>query len=411
MSIQIKEIIEECEGQISKIFKKTERNAYYSQQKVLDAMQKNRLAERHFVKSTGYGYNDDGRDVCEKIYADVMGAQRAIVRPQIVSGTHAISLCLYSLLRPGDNFLSITSRPYDTIYANIKSTDKNGLYGTLDEFDISYREMDYDFENSTNIDNLRSLIDERTKVVFMQRSTGYSTRKALSIEKIKKAINVVRNIKKDIIIVVDNCYGEFIETKEPCEVGADIIAGSLIKNPGGGLAQTGGYIAGKDKYVTAAAARLTAPSIAFEVGANMDMIRSYLQGLFIAPSVVAGALKGAILTSKVMEEMGFKVFPRYDDERSDIIQAIELGNREKVVKYCKAIQSCSPVDSFVDPEPWDMPGYDEEIVMAAGNFIQGSSIELSADSPMREPYIVYQQGGLTYEHVKIALNKAASSIK
>ncbi len=404
-------IIEKQEHELDPIFKKIEKNAYLNQQKVLSAMQKYRLAERHFTKSTGYGYNDEGRDVCEKIYAQVLGAERAIVRPQIVSGTHAVSLCLYALLRPKDNFLSLTGRPYDTIYSNIKSSSNDKLSGTLDEYNISYREMEYDFDNNSNTEEMNKLIDENTKVIFIQRSTGYSSRKALTIKKIENAVKLVRKIKNDVIIVVDNCYGEFINIKEPCDVGVDLIAGSLIKNPGGGLAQTGGYVAGKEKYVSAAAARLSAPSIAFEVGANMDVLRSYLQGLFIAPSVVANALKGAVLTAKCMEDMGFGVFPKYNDERSDIIQAVELGNREKVIRYCKAIQSCSPVDSFVDPEPWDMPGYDDEIIMAAGNFIQGSSIELSADSPMREPYIVYQQGGLTYEHTKIALIKAMEAIR
>ena len=378
----------------------------YNQLKVLNAMQKYRLAEHHFNMSTGYGYNDEGREVCEKVFAEVFHGECALVRPQIASGTHAIALCLFGVLRPGDELLSITGRPYDTIQTAIGLNGSDSDIGTLREFNVSYRQVKLKFNGDIDIEKTISSIRTNTKVIYIQRSTGYAKRNALTIAKLRDAILRIREVKSDVVIIVDNCYGEFIEKEEPLDAGADIIAGSLIKNPCGGLAYTGGYVIGKYEYVKMAAARLSAPGIQFEVGANLGVIRSYLQGLFIAPSVTAWALRGAILTARLFEDMGYEVFPKATEERSDIVQAIVLGSREKVIAYCKGIQAASPVDSYVSPEPWDMPGYDNEVIMAAGNFIQGSSIELSADAPMKEPYIVYQQGGLTYEHIKLGIMNA-----
>lgn len=402
--------IANAEKEIDQILRQHDATALFNQNKVLSAMQHNRLAERHFASSTGYGYNDDGRELTEKVFAEIFGAEKALVRPSIVSGTHAISLVLYGVLRPGDNFMAITGRPYDTIYSNIGTDGKYNGLGTLQDFGIGYKEVDLKEDNSVDYEKIKELMDDNTKLIYIQRSTGYSLRDALTVEKIGEICSFIRTLDDDVIIFTDNCYGEFIEEKEPCEVGVDIIAGSLIKNPGGGLAQTGGYICGKEKYIDMIASRLTAPSIAYEVGATLGVTRSYLQGVFIAPSVVNNAIKGAILTSYLFEKLGFEVFPKFNSSRSDIIQAIVFKEKEKVISYCRTIQAASPVDSYVTPEPWDMPGYDDPVIMAAGNFIQGSSIELSADSPMRPPFVVYQQGGLTYEHVKIALYNAISEL-
>lgn len=402
--------IANAEKEIDQILRQHDATALFNQNKVLSAMQHNRLAERHFASSTGYGYNDDGRELTEKVFAEIFGAEKALVRPSIVSGTHAISLVLYGVLRPGDNFMAITGRPYDTIYSNIGTDGKYNGLGTLQDFGIGYKEVDLKEDNRVDYEKIKELMDDNTKLIYIQRSTGYSLRDALTVEKIGEICSFIRTLDEDVIIFTDNCYGEFIEEKEPCEVGVDIIAGSLIKNPGGGLAQTGGYICGKEKYIDMIASRLTAPSIAYEVGATLGVTRSYLQGVFIAPSVVNNAIKGAILTSYLFEKLGFEVFPKFNSSRSDIIQAIVFKEKEKVISYCRTIQAASPVDSYVTPEPWDMPGYDDPVIMAAGNFIQGSSIELSADSPMRPPFVVYQQGGLTYEHVKIALYNAISEL-
>ncbi|MCR4723312.1 MAG: methionine gamma-lyase family protein [Eubacteriales bacterium] len=404
--------INECEDSVRDIFRKRDGIALYNEAKVLGAMQRHKLAERHFTGSTGYGYNDDGRDVTEKIYADVFGGEAALVRPQIVSGTHAVSLCLYAVLRPGDNFISMTGQPYDTIYSNIGVSDTCRNKGTLADFGIGYKQIEFTPEGKLDLQQFQELVDENTRAVFFQRSTGYSMRTALTIDALKEAIAAIKDVRRDIVVIVDNCYGEFLEKEEPCDVNADLIAGSLIKNPGGGLASSGGYIVGRSDLVELAAGRLTMPSIAFEVGAMPSgTTRNYMQGFFIAPSVVNSAVKGAILTAKALSGLGFEVFPKFDEARSDIIQAVVLNDRQKLIDYCQAVQFSSPVDSYVSPEPWDMPGYVDQIIMAAGNFIQGSSIELSADSPMKEPFIVYQQGGLTYEHVKIALYNAIVSLK
>ncbi len=404
------QMVDAAEEKLSAIFELHNKTAYRNQRKVLTAMRENRLSERHFTQSTGYGYDDDGREVCAKIYAQVFGAEKAIVRPQIVSGTHAITLCLFGILRPGDNMLSLTGKPYDTIFLSIGSMGDEKDSGTLYDYGITYRETDVTEDVSRCAEYAEKLIDEKTKLIYIQRSTGYSHRPALTIDKIKTMIEQIHKIKPDAVIMVDNCYGEFLEDREPCAVGADLMAGSLIKNPGGGLAVSGGYIAGKAEYVDKVMNRLTTPSLGDEVGANLGVLRSYLQGFFMAPSVTNSAVKGAVLTAAVMAEAGYEVFPKVDADRSDIIQAVVLSDPQKVVKYCKGIQQSSPVDAYVEPIPWDMPGYESEVIMAAGNFIQGASIELSADSPMRPPYIVYQQGGLTYEHIKIALAGALYEI-
>lgn len=396
-------IIQTCESKLKDRFASIDKIALLNQKKVLTAMQKHNLAERHFAPTTGYGYNDDGRDTCEKIFADTFGAQAALVRPGIVSGTHAVALCLFGVLRPKDELLAITGNPYDTIYTSINGTQAQG-FGSLNDYNITYDRLDLLENGDIDISGLQDKIRDNTKVVFIQRSTGYDRRPALTIKKIEHAITAIRKIKQEVIVVVDNCYGEFLETKEPTEVGADMIAGSLIKNPGGGIVYAGGYIAGTYDCIKMAASRLTTPSIAFEVGVNFSMIRQYLQGLFLAPHITANAIKGAVLTAELFAQLGYDVFPKSDEERSDIVQGIVLNNRENMEAYCRGVQKASPVDSYVTPVFSPLPGYNEEIIMAAGSFVQSSSIELSADGPLKPPYIVYQQGGLTYEHIKIALD-------
>ena len=403
-------IVKEAEKRIKYKFEEIDDICEYNTFKVLSAMQNHRLSLRHFNESTGYAYDDEGREITEKIYAEVFGGEAALVRPQIVSGTHAISLMLYGVLRPGDTLLSITGDPYDTIRSTIGINDNGENLGSLKDYNVDYDKVDLKDGGEIDFDEVKKKLNDKVKAVFIQRSSGYTDAKALSIRKIEEACKFVKSIKKDVIVLVDNCYGEFLEKKEPLEVGADLIAGSLIKNPGGGLVSVGGYIIGSSENIKKVASRLTAPGIALEVGANLGVIRSYLQGLFMASKVTSGAIKGAILAASVFESIGYRVFPGVDDERSDIIQAVVLGSREKVCAYCEGIQEAAPVDSYVTPEPWDMPGYDDQVIMAAGNFIEGSSIELSADAPMKEPYIVYQQGGLTYEHSKIGTIKALDKI-
>ena len=403
-------IVKEAEKRIKYKFEEIDDICEYNIYKVLNAMQNHRLSLRHFNERTGYAYDDEGREITEKIYAQVFGGEAALVRPQIVSGTHAISLMLYGVLRPGDTLLSITGDPYDTIRSTIGINDNGENLGSLKDYNVNYDKVDLKDGGEIDFDEVEKKLNDNVKAVFIQRSSGYTDAKALSIRKIEEACKFVKGIKKDVLVLVDNCYGEFLEKKEPIGVGADLIAGSLIKNPGGGLVSVGGYIIGSSENIKKVASRLTAPGIALEVGANLGVIRSYLQGLFMASKVTSGAIKGAILAASVFESIGYRVFPGVDDERSDIIQAVVLGSREKVCAYCEGIQEAAPVDSYVTPEPWDMPGYDDQVIMAAGNFIEGSSIELSADAPMKEPYIVYQQGGLTYEHSKIGTIKALDKI-
>ena len=382
-------------------FDKIDEVAEYNQLKVLSAMQKNKVAEMHLSGTSGYGYNDEGRDTLERIYADIFKTEDALVRPQIICGTHALNVAISSNLRPGDELLSPVGKPYDTMDEIIGIRPSKG---SLAEYNISYRQVDLLADGSFDYDGIRKAINEKTKLVTIQRSKGYATRPTLSVERIGELIKFIKDIKPDVICMVDNCYGEFVERIEPTEVGADMIVGSLIKNPGGGLAPCGGYIAGTKECVEQAAYRLSSPGLGKEVGATIGGVnKEFYQGLFLAPTVVAGALKGAIFAANAYEKLGFKVVPDGKEERYDIIQAVELRSAKGLIAFCKGIQAAAPVDSFVTPEPWAMPGYDDDVIMAAGAFVQGSSIELSADGPLREPYAAYFQGGLTWYHAKLGI--------
>lgn len=374
--------------------------AEYNQLKIIAAMQKNCVSAECFQTSSGYGYNDLGRDTLEQVYADVFHTQSALVRPQITCGTHALALALMSNLRPGDELLSPVGKPYDTLEEVIGIRPSKG---SLAEYGVTYRQVEFLPDGGFDYDGIRAAINEKTKLVTIQRSKGYLMRKTLSVKEIGELIAFVKSIKPDVICMVDNCYGEFVETIEPSDVGADMVVGSLIKNPGGGLAPIGGYIAGTTECVENAAYRLTSPGLGKEVGASLGVIRSFYQGLFQAPLVVSGALKGAIFAANLYERLGFTVLPNSTESRHDIIQAIALETPERLCAFCEGIQAGAPVDSYVTPEPWDMPGYDSEVIMAAGAFVQGSSIELSADGPLREPYNVYFQGGLTWHHAKFGI--------
>lgn len=379
----------------------------YNQYKVINAMQKNRLASTDFYWTTGYGYGDIGRDKVESVYASVFNTEDALVRPTIASGTHAITLTLSGILRPGDELIAISGAPYDTLQKVIGT--KGNTSGTLIDYGVTYKEIPL-VNNKIDIETVKASISNKTKMLMIQRSTGYSDRRALTIDEIEEAILAIRKFSPDVIIMVDNCYGEFLEYKEPTDVGADIVAGSLIKNPGGGLALSGGYVVGKKDLVEQVANRLTAPGLGKECGLTFGTSRTTMQGLFLAPHIVAEAVKGAILVAKTYKDLGFKVVPDLDDKRSDIIQGVELLIPERVSEFCKGIQAASAVDSYVIPEAWDMPGYEDKVIMAAGGFIEGSSIELSADGPMREPYYVYYQGGLTYEHCKLGVLKSINNL-
>ncbi len=381
--------------------------AEYNQQKVIAAMQKNRVSDIHFAATTGYGYNDMGRDTLEEVYASVFHAEAALVRPQLTCGTHALTIALAANLRPGDELLSPVGKPYDTLEGVIGIRETPG---SLAEYGITYRQVDLLSEGTFDYEGIKAAINPATKMVTIQRSKGYQTRPTLSVEKIGELITFIKSIKPDVICMVDNCYGEFVQTIEPTDVGADLCVGSLIKNPGGGLAPIGGYIVGKKELVDQAAYRLTAPGLGKEVGATLGINSLLYQGLFLAPTVVAGALKGAIFAANLYERLGFPVIPNGSEPRYDIIQAVTLGTKEGVVSFCKGIQAAAPVDSFVTPEPWAMPGYDAEVIMAAGAFVQGSSIELSADAPIKPPYAVYFQGGLTWYHAKLGILKSAQSL-
>ncbi|MDQ2086623.1 methionine gamma-lyase family protein [Herbivorax sp. ANBcel31] len=373
----------------------------YNQLKVIRAMQKNNLDDSHFNGTTGYGYDDKGRDTLESVYKEVFCAEDALVRHQIVSGTHALAICLYGNLRPGDEMLSITGKPYDTLeeVIGIRGNDA----GSLKEFGVFYKQVEFLEDGCIDYKSVKEAISKKTKLIFIQKSRGYAWRRSLTTEDIKSAVEFVKSIKNDVIVMVDNCYGEFVEESEPVEVGADIIAGSLIKNPGGGLAPTGGYITGKKEAVEKAAYRMTTPGLGREVGASLGNNRLMFQGLFFAPHVVAESLKGAVFCASLMNILGFNTSPDIGKKRGDIIQAVEFGNAESLIAFCQGIQKGSPVDSYVLPEPWEMPGYDSPVIMAAGAFIQGASIELSADAPIKPPYAAYMQGGLVYEHVKLAV--------
>ena len=374
--------------------------AEYNQAKVIAAMQKNRVGGSCFAATTGYGYDDVGRDNLEKVYADTFHTEAALVRPQITCGTHALTVALSANLLPGDELLSPVGAPYDTLEEVIGIRPSTC---SLKEYGVSYRQADLTPEGAFDYDAIRAAVNERTKLATIQRSKGYATRPTFSVKQIGELIAFLKSIKPDIICMVDNCYGEFVETIEPSDVGADLVVGSLIKNPGGGLAPIGGYICGKEEYVRRCAFRLSAPGLGQEVGANLGLMPAFYQGFFLAPTVVASALKGAIFAANLYERMGFRVVPDGSESRHDIIQAVELGSREGMIAFCKGIQSAAPVDSYADPVPWAMPGYEDEVIMAAGAFVQGSSIELSADGPIRPPYAVYFQGGLTWYHAKLGI--------
>ena len=381
-------------------FDNIDKNAEYNQLKVIEAMQKNRVAEMHLSGTTGYGYNDSGRDILEQVYADIFKTESALVRPQITCGTHALNVALSANLRPGDELLSPVGKPYDTMDEIIGIRPSKG---SLKEYGVTYSQVDLLADGSFDYNGIKQAINSRTKLVTIQRSKGYASRPTLSVERIGELIRFIKNIKPDVICMVDNCYGEFVERIEPSQAGADMVVGSLIKNPGGGLAPCGGYIAGTKECVEQAAFRLSSPGLGKEVGATLGVNSSFYQGLFLAPTVVAGALKGAIFAANAYEKLVFKVIPDGKEPRYDIIQAVELGSDKGLIAFCKGIQAAAPVDSFVTPEPWAMPGYDSDVIMAAGAFVSGSSIELSADGPLKPPYSVYFQGGLTWYHAKLGI--------
>ncbi len=390
----------DIEKQLKERFAAIDETAEYNQMKVIRAMQECRVSDIHFAATTGYGYNDLGRDVLEEVYAKTFHGEDALVRPQVMSGTHALHIALSGNLRPGDELLSPVGKPYDTLDEVIGIRD---AAGSLKEYGVTYRQVDLLPDGSFDYEGIRAAINERTKLVAIQRSKGYATRPTLSVSQIGELIAFIKGIKPEVICMVDNCYGEFVERIEPMEVGADMMVGSLIKNPGGGLAPIGGYIVGTKACVERASYRLSAPGLGKEVGASLGLNQSFFQGFFLAPTVVAGALKGAIFAANIYEKLGFSVVPDSTESRHDIIQAVTFGTPEGVIAFCKGIQAAAPVDSFVTPEPWDMPGYDAPVIMAAGAFVQGSSIELSADGPIKPPYAVYFQGGLTWYHAKLGI--------
>lgn len=389
-------------------FAAIDETAEYNQLKVIRAMQKARVSEACLLGTTGYGYNDIGRDTLEEVYANLFHAEDALVRPQITCGTHALALALMSNLRPGDELLSPVGKPYDTLEEVIGIRESKG---SLKEYGISYSQVDLLPDGSFDYDGIRAAIHEKTKLVTIQRSKGYEPRKTLSVERIGELISFIKSCKSDVLCMVDNCYGEFVERIEPVEVGADMVVGSLIKNPGGGLAPIGGYIVGKKECVENAAYRLTSPGLGKEVGASLGVLPAFYQGLFLAPTVTASALKGAVFAANIFETLGFSVVPDAKEDRFDIIQAITFGKPEAVISFCKGIQAAASVDSHLSPEPWDMPGYDAPVIMAAGAFVSGSSIELSADGPIKPPYAVYMQGGLTFPHAKFGMLKALQNMK
>lgn len=400
ISKKVLEFGQETEKKLKERFEKIDQTAEYNQMKVIHAMQKAQVSEIHFAATTGYGYNDLGRDVLEQVYANTFFGEDALVRPQLMSGTHALHVALSGNLRPGDELLSPVGKPYDTLEEVIGIRDS---VGSLKEYGVTYRQVDLLPDGSFDYEGIKRAIYEKTKLVTIQRSKGYDTRPTLSVEKIGELIAFIKQQKPDIICMVDNCYGEFVERTEPTQIGADLMVGSLIKNPGGGLAPIGGYIVGRKDCVERASFRLSAPGLGKEIGASLGLNQSLFQGLFLAPTVVAGALKGAIFAANIYEQLDFLVVPNGTEPRHDIIQAVTLKTPEAVIAFCQGIQAAAPVDSYVAPEPWEMPGYDAPVIMAAGAFVQGSSIELSADGPMKEPYAVYFQGGLTWYHAKLGI--------
>lgn len=398
------------EASLLESFQEIDRVREYNQLKVLKAFQDQRMAESDLAGSSGYGYDDRGRDKLEAVYAQVFGAEDALVRWQIASGTHALALCLYGILRPGDELLSVAGDLYDTMQGTLGNT---GLMdqGSLRDFGISYKQVELLDDGAIDFKGIRENIHAKTKMVWIQRSRGYRNRPAISIESIEKVVQICREVKEDVVICVDNCYGEFVEKQEPTEVGVDLMAGSLIKNPGGGIAQTGGYVVGRTELVEKAASRLTAPGVAGEIGPTMGVTRALAQGFYQAPHAVSECLKGLVFTSALLESLGFQTSPNARDKRSDIVQVITFEEATELISFCKAIQTASPVDSFVSPVPAEMPGYDSPVIMAAGAFVQGSSMELSADGPIRKPYQAFMQGGIVYENIKLAALAAAETLR
>ncbi len=407
ISDKAKALVIKAEESLKEEFKRIDDMCDINSLKVLKAFNNNKISEIHFNSTTGYGYDDVGRDAIERVFAEILGSEDALVRSQFISGSHALCVALFAYLRPGDIMLSITGTPYDTLHEVIGIKENNS---SLKSFGVKYSEIDLK-DNDFDYEKIKSYISKtKVKLIEIQRSKGYSTRKSITERKLEKVIKFIKDIDKDIIIMVDNCYCEFVGDKSPIEVGADVIVGSLIKNLGGGIAPNGAYIAGKKELVDLAGERLTLPGEGREVGPTLGINKQILQGIFMAPSVVSSSLKTAVLTSKVLEDLGYEVEPKYNEERADIVQNIIFGNEHDLVEYCGGIQGASPVDSFSKPLPWDMPGYDDKVVMAAGAFTQGSSIELSCDGPVREPFIAYQQGSLTYPYGKIAVMKAVSML-
>ncbi|KMJ59348.1 hypothetical protein AB685_00185 [Bacillus sp. LL01] len=400
----IEPIVRKIEDKLQESFHQVDANVETNQFRVLKSFQENRVSDSHFIPSTGYGYDDNGRDTLEKIYAEVFGGEAGLVRPQIISGTHAISIALFGVLRPGDELLYITGKPYDTL-EEIVGIRGSGV-GSLKEYNIGYQTIDLKNNRGIDWEAVSNAITSSTKMIGIQRSKGYANRPSFTIEEIKEMIRFVKEIKPDVVVFVDNCYGEFVELNEPCHVGADLIAGSLIKNPGGGLAKTGGYIVGKKELVEACSYRMTSPGIGAEAGASLYSLQEMYQGYFLAPHVVGQALKGAMFTAALLEELGMNTTPSWDSYRTDLIQSVQFDDQDKMIAFCQAIQYASPVNSHVTPYANYMPGYEDDVIMAAGTFIQGASIELTADGPIRAPYVAYVQGGLTYSHVKIAVCSA-----
>ena len=407
ISREVREFAAETEQALKERFEAIDAVAEYNQMKVIKGMQDNRVSDIHFAATTGYGYNDLGRDTLEDVYASVFHGESALVRPQLMSGTHALHVALSGNLRPGDELLSPVGKPYDTLEEVIGIRDSAG---SLKEYGVVYRQVDLLEDGSFDYEGIAAALNEKTKLVTIQRSKGYSTRPTLSVKRIGELISFIKNIKPQVICMVDNCYGEFVETLEPTDVGADMIVGSLIKNPGGGLAPIGGYIVGRKDCIDRASYRLSAPGLGREVGASLGLNQQLYQGLFLSPVVVSGALKGAVFAANIYERLGCGVVPDGSESRHDIIQAITFGTPEGVISFCKGIQAAAPVDSYVTPEPWDMPGYDSPVIMAAGAFVQGSSIELSADGPIKPPYAVYFQGGLTWYHAKLGILKSLQQL-
>ena len=404
------ELYKKALNDVEEVFSSYDEIREYNQLKVLKAFQEERISESHFTNSSGYGYDDIGRDSLDKVYARVFNTESALVRPHFVNGTHAIGCALMGNLRTGDTMVCISGAPYDTLHNIIGISGKENI-GSLREYGVNYKQVDLK-NGKFDLDKIKEVLleDKTIKLVHIQRSTGYGWRNSFLVSELEEVIKFVKEIRNDVIVFVDNCYGEFIDYVEPTDVGADLIAGSLIKNLGGGIAPTGGYIAGKSKYVEQAAYRLTTPGIGGECGSTFGVVRQLYQGLFLAPHIAMEAVKGAVFCSRIMELAGFEVLPKYNEKRSDIIQAIKFGDKDKLIQFCKGIQKGSPIDSFVECEPWAMPGYSDEVIMAAGAFIQGSSIELSADAPIREPYIAYLQGGLTFDHAKIGIMISLNNI-